>query len=198
MTTYPLTAEELQTTWPPELSNVIWKRETRVDETVPEVSTDSLDIQAMEDAAPTRFRRADSLDSHSVEFVSTPRDFEAENLQARLFTLSLSQRMADEGVAEPTVQCRLIAARLAVALYEDHRIVPERIAPNVEEGLTLSYFNYRSGTALVIEVYNTTEIAALLNRGQAILSAQDIRSIDDPNLSRMVESFKESDTSPAT
>jgi hypothetical protein len=129
-------------------------------------------------------------DSNKVVILTTPRDFESANLRARLLTLALPRRLSMEGIAAPTVQCRMIAAELAVHLYNEYRLFPERIAPNVEEGITLVYANHISEKTLVAEVYNSTEIAALLNHGKTIVRAIDLRGVDDPALEEMAGDLK--------
>ena len=144
----------------------------------------SLDDLAME------YRPVTEQDSAKVVFLPSPRDFESVNLRARLFTLALPQRLADEGIAAPTAQCRAMAADLAVSLYKEHQVFPERIAPNVEEGITLVYVNHVTDKSLTVEVYNTTDVAALLNHQKTILQANDVGSDSDPVLHHMVEAFK--------
>ncbi len=123
--------------------------------------------------------------SNKVVIRTTPNDFESANLRARLLTLTLPRMLSLEGIAAPTVQCRMTAAELAVRFYNDWRLFPERIAPNVEEGITIVYANHISEKTLVVEVYNTTEIAALLNHRKSIVRAIDVRGVDDPALEEM-------------
>lgn len=129
-------------------------------------------------------------DSNKVVILTTPSDFESANLRARLLTLTLPRRLSLEGIAAPTVQCRMTAAELTVHLYNKYRLFPERIAPNVEEGITIVYANHISEKTLVAEVYNTTEIAALLNHRKTIVRAIDLRGVDDPALEEMAGDLK--------
>jgi len=115
------------------------------------------------------------------------KDFESLNLRARILSLPLPHRYANQGVAAPTVLCREMAAALAVRMHEQHRIFPERIAANVEEGITLLYRNHLTDRALIVEVHNTTEIAALVNEAKNIVKSEDIKSADDPVLQQLVE-----------
>ena len=105
-------------------------------------------------------------------------------------SLTMPRRLSMEGIAAPTVQCRMTAAELTVHLYNDWRLFPERIAPNVEEGITIVYANHVSEKTLVVEVYNTTEIAALLNHRKTIVRAIDVRGVDDPALEEMAGDLK--------
>jgi hypothetical protein len=123
-------------------------------------------------------------------------DFESLNLKARIYSLVLPARMREEGVAPPTVTCRDKAATIAFTLYSRSRIIPERVSPNVEEGISIVYRNHLADKTLVIEVYNTTEIAALLNQSKTILAAEDLKDVDDPALDNMVVAFKAVDISP--
>jgi len=136
------------------------------------------------------YRPVTEQDCAKVVLLSSPQDFESVNLRARLFTLALPQRLANEGIAAPTAHCRAMAADIAVSLYKEHRVFPERIAPNVEEGITLVYVNHVADKSLAVEVYNTTEVAALLNHQKTILEANDVRSANDSVLHRMVQAFK--------
>lgn len=129
-------------------------------------------------------------DSNRVVILTTPSDFESANLRARLLTLTLPRRLSMEGIAAPTVQCRMTAAELTVHLYDEYRLFPERIAPNVEEGITIVYANHISERTLVAEVYNTTEIAALLNHGKTIVRGIDVQGVDDPALEEMAGDLK--------
>lgn len=139
---------------------------------------------------PASYQPISEQDSNKVVILTTPSDFESANLRARLLTLTSPRRLSMEGIAAPTVQCRMTAAELTVHLYDEYRLFPERIAPNVEEGITIVYANHISERTLVAEVYNSTEIAALLNHGKTIVRAIDVRGVDDPALEEMAGDFK--------
>ncbi|MBF0539756.1 MAG: hypothetical protein HQL03_16055, partial [Nitrospirae bacterium] len=55
------------------------------------------------------------------------------------------------------------------------RIIPERVAATIEEGLFFKYVNNANGNELSIEIYNNLEKAAILTNNEDIKSAIDIK-----------------------
>ncbi len=129
--------------------------------------------------------------SGEVAIVSTGKtDFEANNLRARLFSLNLPKHLAAEGAETPTMECRVIAAEIAIGLLSDHGLYPQLAAANVEDGISLVYQNHIANTTMVIEAYNTAEVAAVLSRSKTIIAAEDIRIGDTATIDRFVELLK--------
>lgn len=117
---------------------------------------------------------------------------QSDNLRARVDDAKLPESVLAEGAAEPTPECRSLAKALSVELWRKFALVPERVAANVEDGITLYFRNHRAGRSLVVEAYNTGEIAALVDQAGTILAAKDIGGEDDPALDGLARLFWQS------
>jgi len=131
------------------------------------------------------------LNKGSLRWESRPVEFSERNLIIGIFTVKLSNRFAERGIMQPTANCRKIAAQLAGTLLRSYEMYPERFEASVEEGVGLIYKNYEANKILVIEVYNTTEIAAIINSDKQILGAWDIVNENDQVLTDVIRTFKE-------
>jgi hypothetical protein len=86
-----------------------------------------------------------------------------------------------EGVAKPNEAAKSRAFKVCKSLLETYELIPDRIVPSIEGGVYISYSEKRDSVekTLVVEVYNTSEVAALVNLDseKRILYSEDIRNM---------------------
>lgn len=116
--------------------------------------------------------------------------FIESNLKTKIMNVFYPEEWLNENIAKPSVSCREETIIIGLYLYKELGIYPDRIGANVEEGITLYYKNFKDNKELIIEIYNTLEIAALLNQNSNIIRSYDIDGIDDENLTKIVKLFK--------
>lgn len=126
----------------------------------------------------------------STSFNLRGEHFEILNLRAWARTVSLTRRLHVEGVHPPTLEARLISGELMARLFKHYRLYPRRVAASADEGVTITYRNHIASKTLVLEVYNTTEIAALIDNAKSIECSEDLTGIDDPALDRLIGNYR--------
>jgi hypothetical protein len=109
-----------------------------------------------------------------------------EKIENRLFRkLHLPSHWAENGIAPPNQPARMKAFDICKKLFESFNMVPDMIAPTVEEGVFLSYDNHVNSAdrSLVIEVYNDLDVALLVNDNSAksVVFSSDIKDFDFGN-----------------
>ena len=114
----------------------------------------------------------------------------AKQLSGWIHSLELPQKWRNEGIAPPNFECKKLARKVAVALYQDFSLIPIRIALSIEEGIYLKYKNFDNNKVLEIEVYNDNlDIAAILTKNDEIIKSVDI---EKENFSEIVKLFNDS------
>jgi ankyrin repeat protein len=102
-----------------------------------------------------------------------------KQLSGWIHSLELPQRWRTDGIAPPNYDCKKLAQKVAVALYQDFSLIPIRIALSIEDGIYLKYKNFDNNKVLEIEVYNDNlDIAAILTRNDEIIKSVDIEKED--------------------
>ncbi len=112
------------------------------------------------------------------------------------------ERMADSmpfpsawqnvGIKPPTSECKKRSVALATDIFLRHGLTPTRIAPSIEEGVMLVYWNRKTDKSLNIEIYNTTELAGLVNEKSDVLRCIDIEPGGEQGaINTLVAKFKE-------
>lgn len=101
---------------------------------------------------------------------------------------SLSQKWINEGLYQPTVECKELAKNIVSGLYTKYKLYPIRICGTVEEGVFVKYVNHQNKKELSIEIYNDLDIAALLTKGKEIIASKDIV---DESFSEIYRIFQE-------
>lgn len=93
------------------------------------------------------------------------------------------------GIQRPSQQCRENALSLAKEIFKNYFCLPERIASSIEEGIMLVYFDQNKTRSLKIEVYNSLEIAGLVNQNKSTKLCIDVNNRSD--VEHLFQAFKE-------
>ena len=100
------------------------------------------------------------------------------HFKKKVGSLKLSEKWQKEGVLPPNFQCKKIAKNLLVLLFDRFELMPEKIAPTIEGGIFIKYQNVENDHELIIEVYNDSDIAALISFDKKILGAFDVIDVE--------------------
>jgi len=95
-----------------------------------------------------------------------------------------------DGIAAPNFYCKELTEKIAIKLYEDYLLLPQRITPTIEEGVFLYYRNFDKGKELSIEIYNDLEIAAVINKSDEIVKVMDV-DVESEDILEMIKLFNE-------
>lgn len=89
-----------------------------------------------------------------------------KSLKDRIFSkLFFPPHWIADGVAKPNHAAKLGAFEVCKLLFKKYSVLPDRIASSIEGGVYISYTEKRNDVekTLGVEVYNTSEVAALVN-----------------------------------
>jgi hypothetical protein len=105
-----------------------------------------------------------------------------KSLEGRIFSkLFFPPHWIADGVAKPNEAAKLGAFEVCKLLLKKYSLWPDRIASSIEGGVFISYTKKRDSVekTLGVEVYNTSEVAALVNLDseKRILYSEDIRDM---------------------
>jgi hypothetical protein len=92
-----------------------------------------------------------------------------------IFALQIPEKWKQETISPPTVFCKEIAERVTKSIYSVYRLIPQRISPTIEEGIFISYKNFDNNRSLSIEIYNDSDIAAIVTHEKRIIKVTDIQ-----------------------
>ena len=83
----------------------------------------------------------------------------------------------NEGISAPNLASKRKTEGVCNDLYEKYNVIPFRVVPNKEEGITIIYKDYENNRSLFVEVYNNLEIAGLVNDdlNKTIIVSMDIK-----------------------
>ncbi|MDI6792182.1 MAG: hypothetical protein QME81_04860 [bacterium] len=97
-----------------------------------------------------------------------------ENL---IFNIPFPRSWREEGIAEPNIASKEIAKEVCFYLYKEYDLIPIKIVPNKEEGISIFYKSYNNNRSLIVETYNTAETAALVNDDarKNVIVSEDIK-----------------------
>lgn len=116
--------------------------------------------------------------------------FNTKNLTLRILKAFYPKEWELENIAKPSISCRQRTADIAINLLKKFELHPDRVRANIEEGITLYYKNYENDKELILEVYNTLEMAALVNKDKKIIRCIDFEKEDDANFNETIQFFK--------
>lgn len=91
-------------------------------------------------------------------------------------SVTLPKRLISENIAPPTIECKNKAQSIVLKLYENHRLYPIRISASVEEGVFIKYTNYINQRDLSIEIYNDSDVVAIVTRNDETITSRDINN----------------------
>lgn len=113
----------------------------------------------------------------------------AKHLDQMLDSAPFLDEWEINGIQRPSQQCRKNALSLAQKIFKEYFCLPVRIASSIEEGIMLVYFDQNKARSLKIEVYNSLEIAGLVNQNKSIKLCIDVNNSSD--LEQLFQAFKE-------
>lgn len=116
--------------------------------------------------------------------------FNTKNLTLRILKAFYPKEWELENIAKPSISCRQRTADIAINLLKKFELHPDRVRANIEEGITLYYKNYENDKELILEVYNTLEMVALVNKDKKIIRCIDFEKEDDANFNETIQLFK--------
>ncbi len=116
--------------------------------------------------------------------------FNTRNLTLKILKAFYPKEWELENIAKPSISCRQRTADIAINLLKKFELHPDRVRANIEEGITLYYKNYENDKELILEVYNTLEMAALVNKDKKIIRCIDFEKEDDANFNETIQLFK--------
>ena len=86
-----------------------------------------------------------------------------EFLLGRVFDANVPSRWREEGVADPTDDCRRMCLELAEQLFAKHGLLPSKVVASRQEGIYVEYKSSKNGRTLGIEVDNQLDVVAVVS-----------------------------------
>jgi len=112
----------------------------------------------------------------------------SKHIDTLFLLMRFSKKWSDEGIAEPTMTCKVLASNMAKQLFFRESLIPIRVLPSIEEGIMLTYHNPENSKTLMIEIYNDGDIAGIVNQNKMILICHDVKNEDFKDL---IDAFNE-------
>jgi hypothetical protein len=109
----------------------------------------------------------------------------ADYLTSRINDARIPQRWCDEGVAEPTDDCRRVSLMLAERLFHTHGLLPVKVVASRQEGIYLSYKAPFRGCTLGIEIDNELDAVAVVADAHGTLASAPFEGEDADRLLRL-------------
>lgn len=106
-------------------------------------------------------------------------------LKSRIDDARIPQRWRDDGVAEPTDDCRRACLELAERLFNKHGLLPAKVVASRQEGIYLSYKAPFRGRTLEIEIDNELDAVAVVADAHGTLASAPFESEDADRLLRV-------------
>ena len=94
-----------------------------------------------------------------------------EYLLGRIQDAKLPPRWAEEGVAEPSDDCRRTCFTMAERLFVERELIPSKVVASRQEGIYVEYKTPRSDRLLGIEVDNELDVVAVVSDANQILAS---------------------------
>ncbi|MEE9337300.1 MAG: hypothetical protein V3U87_04405 [Methylococcaceae bacterium] len=100
----------------------------------------------------------------------------------------------EENISRPNLASKKTALEVCKSLFDTYSLMPDKISPTKEEGVYMR-FDYSSGrikNSLIIEVYNTLEIAAIVtnNDTKKVKFTYDIHRLQFNNAIQYLKKIK--------
>lgn len=95
---------------------------------------------------------------------------------------------AEEGIARPSMACKLKANEICKHLFDVYELIPDRIAPSKEEGVFIAFDSFSGSKSLFIEVYNDLEAGYLLNDNveKRIIASDNITDFEFDDIIQLI------------
>ncbi len=94
-----------------------------------------------------------------------------EFLKSRVSDANVPVRWREEGVADPTQDCRQSCLKLTEQLFIEHGLLPSKVVASRQEGIYLEYKSPHGGRTLGIEVDNELDIVAAVSDAHEVLAS---------------------------
>jgi antitoxin (DNA-binding transcriptional repressor) of toxin-antitoxin stability system len=94
-----------------------------------------------------------------------------EYLKARIAAATIPPRWREDGVVEPTDQCRSSTFTLAEWLFTKYALLPSRVVASRQEGVYLEYQSPTGDRRLGIEVDNELDAVAVVSDAYQVLAS---------------------------
>ncbi len=97
-----------------------------------------------------------------------------KHITGLIYSTNIPEKWRKDGISAPTLTCKKIAESTSHSIYKDYALIPNRISATIEEGIFINYINFDTNSILSIEIYNDSDIAAILTDGKKIIKVVDI------------------------
>lgn len=104
-----------------------------------------------------------------------------EPIRSKIYEdLNFPSEWDEQGIARPNIASKARAFELCQLLFRQYSMLPTKVAPTKEEGMYLSFQDKGGSRALIIEIYNNLEVAAIVaNSERKIVEySEDIYGLD--------------------
>ena len=115
-----------------------------------------------------------------------PRIDPVDYLKGRIDDARVPLRWREDGVAEPTEDCRRSCLELTGQLLAKHGMLPSKVVASRQEGIYLEYKSPQSGRTLGIEVDNELDTVAVVSDANQILASA---AFDDEEAEKLLRIF---------
>ena len=109
-----------------------------------------------------------------------------EFLVARISSAAVPSRWREEGVVEPSDDCRRLSLVLAERLLHEHALIPTKVVASRQEGIYLEYQSPRTGRTLGVEIDNDLDAVAVISDATEVLASAPF---ENEELERLVRIF---------
>lgn len=117
-------------------------------------------------------------------------DLNMDKLKNQIFSIVPPKDWKEDGVKPPHILCKKKSEKLIFLIYQKCSLIPERIAPTIEEGIFFNYYDNLTDKELMVEVYNDNYVTAILKRG---ISTLDIINVaGDEDILRLIHRYQNS------
>jgi hypothetical protein len=125
--------------------------------------------------------KKDNESEIETRFISSTNNIVLEKIESRIFNrLSFPSHWAGDDVVPPNMASKVKAFEICRNLFENHTLIPDRIACTKEEGVFLAFDTNSGERTLVIEIYNDLEVGLLVNDNveKRVLFSEEITDLD--------------------
>ncbi len=95
-------------------------------------------------------------------------------LWQKLSRLKITRGWSRKDIWPPTWECQVKAFWLLAKILQQFELLPIAIDPSIEGGITATYLHEMLNRRLILEVYNTLEVAIVVSERQHVIYAEDI------------------------
>lgn len=141
---------------------------------------ETYDYVVIRDKAVPRSTLPDYLDV-TLDELEKKNSTVIHHLESMLETSQFPSSWEIDNVNKPTTYCKKQSLKIAYMIFDKHNVIPLRIAPSVEEGILLTYFNKNKNRSLKIEIYNNKEVVGLINNNKTVSFCEELNSSKDFN-----------------